>query len=60
MLRDRVLPQSEVIRAILLEYSPCCGPHLLEHPARELELRNGRLAPELLHWLGAQLPAAFH
>ena len=24
-LRDRILPQSEVIRAILLECSPCCG-----------------------------------
>ena len=29
MLRERVVPQSEVIRAILLEDSPCCGvPHL--------------------------------
>ena len=28
MLRDRILPQSEVIRAILLEDSPFCGvPH---------------------------------
>ena len=25
MLRERILPQSEVIRAIFLEYSPCCG-----------------------------------
>ena len=25
MLRDLILPQSEVIRAILLEHSPCCG-----------------------------------
>ena len=24
MLRDRVVPQSEVIRAIVLEGSPCC------------------------------------
>ena len=31
MLRDLILPQSEVIRAILLEYSLCCGvPHLIE------------------------------
>ena len=30
MLRDRILPQTEVMyRAILLEDSPCCGvPHL--------------------------------
>ena len=28
MLRERILPQSEVIRAILLEDSPCCGVHL--------------------------------
>ena len=29
MLSERVVPQSEVIRAILLEDSPCCGvPHL--------------------------------
>ena len=29
MLRERILPQSEVIRAIVLEDSPCCGvPHL--------------------------------
>ena len=28
-----MLPQSEVIRAILLEYSPCCWvPHRLVHP----------------------------
>ena len=28
MLSDRILPQSEVIAAILLEDSPCCGvPH---------------------------------
>ena len=25
MLRERIVPQSEVIRAIVLEYSPCCG-----------------------------------
>ena len=25
MLRERVAPQSEVIRAIVLEDSPCCG-----------------------------------
>ena len=29
MLRERILPQSELIRAIILEGSPCCGvPHL--------------------------------
>ena len=28
MLGERILPQSEVITAILLEDSPCCGiPH---------------------------------
>ena len=25
MLIERILPRSEVIRAILVEYSPCCG-----------------------------------
>ena len=36
MLRDLILPQSEVIRAILLEHSPCCGgcPHRQEDLAR--------------------------
>ena len=30
MLRERVAPQSEVIRVIVLEDSPCCaGPHRL-------------------------------
>ena len=30
MLREHIVPQSEVIRAVLLEDSPCCGvPHLI-------------------------------
>ena len=34
MLGERVLSHSEVIRAILLEDSPCCGvPHRVENAA---------------------------
>ena len=35
MLGERILPQSEVIRAIVLEGSPCCG---VRHLAEYLEL----------------------
>ena len=39
MPRDRVVPQSEVIRDILLEDSPCCG---VPHPVVAAE--GGRVA----------------
>ena len=34
MLRYRILPQSEVIRAIVLEYSPCCEKNCCESTTR--------------------------
>ena len=45
MLRDRILTQSELIRAILLEYSPCCG--VLHLPGLGDELHQVQ-QPELL------------
>ena len=47
MLRYRILPQSEVIRAILLDYSPCCGvPH--QGPEEDLNLLEERFDREPL------------
>ena len=39
MLEERVVPQSEVIRAILLEDSPCCGSPA---PASAFTARSAR------------------
>ena len=37
MLGERIVPQSEVIRAIMSGYSPCCGP---SHQDRQAEQRK--------------------
>ena len=57
MLKERIAPQSEVIRAILLEDSPCCGGPA---PGREqlgpLGQQVGLGLPEARHLQGAHIP----
>ena len=48
MLGERIASQSEVIRAIVSGYSPCCGPsHLARHLERIAECQAGRNAERL-------------
>ena len=53
MLRERIVPQSEVISAILLEDSAYCGvPHLpLHHSNRSTLTPSGWTSQELWEWL---------
>ena len=58
MLRGCILPQSEVIRAILLECSPCCGCPHLEHGRGDVEATDLQVLLDVDR-IGAGLPALF-
>ena len=48
MLRERVVPQSEVTRAVFLEDSPCCGASHRPAARRRQGRRRSQLRPERL------------
>ena len=55
MLGERIVPQSEVIGAIISGYSPCCGPshrsRALSTEKRRLMFLRGRRPPPFSHRL---------